>query len=134
MNDQCSARPGDLNVGAMLRIGFVAAVILMAAASPASADVLISAIPRTLVCGDAITAGIWAQPGTRGNRKVRIKVVDDRTAKVWWHRDHPLDTARPRCRPRPGSVTGGESSAVVPAIPRCAMSSPGQAGLYRYER
>ena len=70
----------------MLRIGLLVSVAVAIAAPPASADVLISAIPRTLVCGDAIAPGVWAQPGTRGSRKVRIKVIDDRTGKVWWRK------------------------------------------------
>jgi hypothetical protein len=70
----------------MLRIGILTASTVLAFATPASADVLISAIPRTLVCGDAITPGIWAQPGTRGDRRVRIKVIDDRTGRVWWRK------------------------------------------------
>jgi hypothetical protein len=70
----------------MLRTATIAVVLFVILAGPASADVLVSAIPKRLVCGDAIKPGIWAQPGTRGSRKVRIKVIDDRTGKVWWRR------------------------------------------------
>ncbi|MDA0136294.1 hypothetical protein [Solirubrobacter deserti] len=70
----------------MLRIGLVVALVLAFSAPAASADVLISAIPRTLVCGDAIAPGIWAQAGTRGSRTVRMRAIDDRTGKVWWRK------------------------------------------------
>ncbi len=62
-----------------------------AAAAPASADVLVSAFPAPLVCGDPIVPGIWAQPGTTQGRIVRMKAVDRRTGKVWWRK-----TARAR--------------------------------------
>ena len=56
------------------------------AVPPASAAVLIEAIPKHLVCGDAITPGIWAQPGTHGSRVVRIKAIDRRSGRVWWRK------------------------------------------------
>ncbi len=55
-------------------------------AAPADASVLISGIPKRLVCGDEITPGIWAQSGTTGSRRVSIKAIDRHTGKVWWHR------------------------------------------------
>jgi hypothetical protein len=66
---------------------------LLAAAPVASADVLVSAIPKRLSCGAAITPGIWAQPGTTGNRTVRIRAVDRSTGRVWWRK---TATARTR--------------------------------------
>jgi len=63
----------------------VAAVALVAPAA-ASADVLVSAIPKRLVCGAPIKPGVWAQPGTAGSRKVTIRVKDRRTGVVWWRR------------------------------------------------
>ena len=68
----------------------VAALVL---ASSASADVLVSAIPKRLVCGDAIPAGIWAQPGTTGDRTVKMRAIDRRTGRVWWRK-----TAKARTR------------------------------------
>ena len=58
----------------------------LVAAPPASAAVLISGIPKRLVCGDAITPGIWAQAGTKGSRRVSIKAIDRRSGKVWWRK------------------------------------------------
>jgi len=55
-------------------------------AAPASAAVLVQAIPKRLVCGDAIVPGIWAQSWTTGNRIVRMKAIDRRTGRVWWHK------------------------------------------------
>src|SRR4051812_23364355 len=62
--------------------------------STAFADVLVSAPSRTLVCGDAIHVGIWAQPGTRGSRVVRITARDRRTGRVWWRRTATARTSR----------------------------------------
>jgi hypothetical protein len=76
-------RPHKLMSGKLLA---VAVMSLGFAASPAVADVLVEAIPKHLVCGDAITPGIWAQPGTTGSRKVRIKAIDRRTGRVWWRK------------------------------------------------
>jgi hypothetical protein len=63
-------------------------VVAGAAAAPAtpSAGVLIEAIPKHLVCGGAITPGIWAQPGTTGSRRVRMRAVDKRTGRTWWRK------------------------------------------------
>jgi hypothetical protein len=62
------------------------AAFVLTAPAVASADVLVQAIPRHPVCGDALVPGIWAQPGTKGNRIVRIKAIDRRSGRVWWHR------------------------------------------------
>src|SRR4051794_38412799 len=70
----------------MLRNAIITALLFAGLAAPASADVLVSAIPKHLVCGDAITPGIWAQPGTHGSRKVKIKVIDGRSGTVWWRK------------------------------------------------
>jgi hypothetical protein len=67
--------------------------LLLFAAPPASADVLVSAIPKRLVCGDAISPGIWAQPGTTGSRVARMPAVDRATGRVWWRK---TATARTR--------------------------------------
>ena len=72
---------------------FLTSVASLACARTAKADVLVSAIPKQLVCGDAITAGIWAQPGTTGNRTVKMRAIDRRTGKVWWRK-----TAKARTR------------------------------------
>jgi hypothetical protein len=66
----------------------VACVVVAGAAVPAtaSAAVLIEAIPKHLACGDAITPGIWAQPGTTGSRRVRMRAVDKRTGRTWWRK------------------------------------------------
>jgi len=68
------------------RVVLIVAIALGCAAAPASADVLIEAIPKRLVCGDAITPGIWAQPGTHGSRTVRIQAIDRRSGRVWWRK------------------------------------------------
>ena len=59
---------------------------ILAAAPAASADVLVSAIPKRLSCGAAITPGIWAQPGTTGDRTVRMRVIDRSSGRVWWRK------------------------------------------------
>jgi hypothetical protein len=64
----------------------IAIALSLACAAPASASVLVSGIPKTLVCGDAIVPGIWAQSWTTGNRWVRMKAIDRRSGTVWWHR------------------------------------------------
>jgi hypothetical protein len=61
------------------------AAIFFGSAGTASAHVLISGIPKHLVCGDAISPGVYAQPGTV-HRAVTVKAIDRRTGKVWWHR------------------------------------------------
>ena len=71
----------------------LAVVALLAVVPTASADVLASAIPKRLVCGDAINPGIGAQPGTTGNRVVRMRAVDRATGRVWWRK---TATARTR--------------------------------------
>ncbi len=65
---------------------FVVLVGTLVAAPPASAAVLISGIPKHLVCGDAISPGIWAQAGTKGSRRVSMKAIDRRSGKVWWRK------------------------------------------------
>lgn len=73
------------------RAALVAAAILtsllaITAAAPANAAVLHSAIPKRLVCGDAIVAGIWAQAWTEGDRTVRMTATDRKTGRVWWRK------------------------------------------------
>ena len=87
-------------------IALLALVALLAIAPTASADVLISAIPKRLVCGDAINAGIWAQPGTTGNRWVRMKAVDLATGKVWWRKTAKAVTRRWRDWYLPSGMDG----------------------------
>jgi hypothetical protein len=70
-----------------------ALVVLLLAATPARADVLVSAIPTRLVCGDPITPGIWAQPGTTGDRTGKMRAIDRASGKVWWRK-----TAKARTR------------------------------------
>ena len=70
----------------LLLLVLVAVAAIAAVPATASADVLIEAIPKHLVCGDAITPGIWAQPGTTGSRRVRMRAVDKRTGKTWWRK------------------------------------------------
>src|SRR3954447_22455270 len=65
----------------MWRIVLLATLALALGASPASAAVLIHAPKKHLVCGDPITVGIWAQPGTTGSRTVRIKAIDRNSGK-----------------------------------------------------
>jgi|tagenome__1003787_1003787.scaffolds.fasta_scaffold20315096_1 hypothetical protein len=65
----------------------IATLALLAAAAPAAqAAVLVNAPKKKLVCGDAITLGIWAQSWTTGSRWVRMKAIETRTGKVWWHK------------------------------------------------
>jgi hypothetical protein len=78
----------------MLRTALAAVVLIAALPSAASADVLVHAIPERLVCGDPITAGIWAQPDTKGGKTVRMKAIDRRTGKVWWRKKARAKTRR----------------------------------------
>ena len=64
----------------------IAILATLALAAPAQAAVLVHAPPKRLVCGDAITVGIWAQSWTTGSRWVRMKAIDRATGTVWWHR------------------------------------------------
>ena len=65
----------------------LAAVVGLAVVpSSAAAAVLVNAVPKHLVCGDAIKVGVWAQPGTSGDRTVRIKAVGTKTGKTWYRR------------------------------------------------
>lgn len=64
----------------------ILAALALALAAPAQAAVLVHAPPKRLVCGDAITVGIWAQSWTTGSRWVRMKAIDRATGTVWWHR------------------------------------------------
>jgi hypothetical protein len=71
----------------MIRLTCLAVLLgCLVAAAPASASVLISGIPKHLVCGDAISPGIWAQAGTKGSRRVSMKAIDRRSGKVWWRK------------------------------------------------
>jgi hypothetical protein len=69
---------------AVLRPCLIGLVAALALAAPASAAVLHQAIPKRMVCGDAIVPGIWAQSWTTGNRIVRMKAIDRRSGRVWW--------------------------------------------------
>jgi hypothetical protein len=70
----------------MRRAVLVAILVALVVAPSADAAVLVRSVPKTLVCGDAITVGIWAQAWTKGSRWVRMKAVDRRSGKVWWHK------------------------------------------------
>ena len=70
----------------MARIAVTALLALLAVPASARADVLVQHIPKRLTCGAAITPGIWAQPGTTGDRTVRMKAVDRRSGVVWWRK------------------------------------------------
>ncbi len=48
----------------MRRAPTITAAIFFSTAGTASAHVLISGIPKHLACGDAISPGVYAQPGT----------------------------------------------------------------------
>jgi hypothetical protein len=83
-------------------------VAAAAAALPASAsaDVLIEAIPKHLVCGDAITPGIWAQPGTTGSRTVAMRAVDVASGRVWWRKTAQARTSGWRNWTLPSGMRG----------------------------
>jgi hypothetical protein len=68
------------------KLALLTVAALALGATPASAAVLVSAPKTHMVCGDAIVPGIWAQGGTKGSRTVRIKAIDRKTGKTWWHR------------------------------------------------
>jgi hypothetical protein len=70
----------------MKRIGLLTVIALALTATPASAAVLISAPKQHPACGDPIKPGIWSQPGTKGSRTVRIRLVDRKSGKTYWHR------------------------------------------------
>jgi len=63
-----------------------AAVFSLAAPAVAEAAVLVHAPDRSVSCGGPIQVGIFAQPGTTGNRTVRISAFDRASGKVWWKR------------------------------------------------
>jgi hypothetical protein len=85
----------------------VAAVVAaLTAAAPASAAVLVQAIPKRLVCGDAIVPGIWAQSGTKGSRTVRMEAIDRRTGHVWWRKTARATTRRWRTWTLPSGMGG----------------------------
>jgi hypothetical protein len=90
----------------MLRAALVALVLLFAVPATASAAVLVQSIPKRLVCGDPINPGIWAQPGTKGGRTVRMKAIDRRTGRVWWRRTAKATTARWRQWVLPSGMNG----------------------------
>jgi hypothetical protein len=73
-------------LAAVRRTVLIAILAALALAAPAQAAVLVHAPPKRLVCGDAITVGIWAQSWTTGSRWVRMKAIDRSTGTVWWHR------------------------------------------------
>jgi len=79
-----------LRIRSLGRASLAASLVAVAGAASvpatASASVLIQAIPHRLVCGDAITPGIWAQPGTTGPKTVRISAIDNATGRTWWHK------------------------------------------------
>lgn len=81
-----------------------AVLALLIVVPSASADVLVTALPKRLVCGDAINPGIWAQPGTTGSRKVRMRAIDRSTGKVWWRK---TATARTQAGWRDWSLPSG---------------------------
>jgi hypothetical protein len=62
----------------------VAAAGLAVVPATAGAAVLFDVPQKTLVCGDAIHIGVWAQAWTTGSRKVSIRVVDVQTERTWW--------------------------------------------------
>ncbi len=71
----------------MTRLACLVVVLgTLVVAAPASAAVLISGIPKRLVCGDAIQPGIWAQAGTKGSRRVSIRAIERHSGKVWWRK------------------------------------------------
>ena len=70
------------------RTAILAATAAVALAVPAVAEgaVLVHSPSTRPACGDPIQVGIFAQPGTTGNRTVRISAYDRATKTVWWHR------------------------------------------------
>jgi hypothetical protein len=90
----------------ILRAVLIAVVLVVALPATASADVLIHGIQERLVCGDPITAGIWAQPGTTGSRWVRMKAIDRDSGQVWWRRRARATTRRWRYWTLPSGMQG----------------------------
>jgi hypothetical protein len=78
----------------------------LVAAPPASAAVLISAIPKRLVCGDPLSPGIWSHAGTKGSRRVSIKAIDRRSGKVWWRKTATAPFKRWRYWTLPSGMDG----------------------------
>jgi hypothetical protein len=83
------------NLGSTRRlpVSLLTLASMLVAAPAASADVLVSAIPKRLVCGAPIKPAIWAQPGTTGDRRVKMRAIDRASGKVWWRK---TATARTR--------------------------------------
>ena len=69
-----------------MRLACAALLAVLLLATPAAASVHVEVIPKRLDCGEAITPGIWAEPGTTGNRRVRMRAIDQRTGRVWWRK------------------------------------------------
>jgi hypothetical protein len=90
----------------VVKIALLAAVLLAVSAAPASAAVLIHGPKTHLVCGDAITVGIWAQPGTKGSRTVRMKAIDRKSGHVWWRKKAKARTSRWRFWALPSGEDG----------------------------
>lgn len=55
----------------------LAPVAVAAAPSLAQADVLISALPKTVACGRPIKVGVWYQAASGGPRWARISIRED---------------------------------------------------------
>jgi hypothetical protein len=96
----------------MRRIGLLTLIVLATTATPASAAVLIHAPKKHAVCGDAITVGIWAQPGTTGSRTVRITAIDRKSGKTWWRKKAKARTSHWRYWYLP-SGKGGQCKATT---------------------
>jgi hypothetical protein len=70
-----------------------AAVLAAGVPAAANADVLVESKPSQRYCGDAITVGIWAQPGTRASRWVTI-TARYMNGRVWWRKRAYASTRR----------------------------------------
>jgi hypothetical protein len=90
----------------MLRTTLAALIAALVLAAPADAAVLVHAPPKKLACGDPITVGIWAQIDTKGSRWVRMKAIDRRSGKVWWHKKAKASTRHWRYWALPSGMKG----------------------------
>jgi hypothetical protein len=96
----------------VIRAALIAAVASLAMAAPASAAVLVEALPRHPVCGDPIRPGIWAQSWTTASRTVRMTAIDRRTGRVWWRRTAVASKHRWRHWTLPSGMNGSCRAAV----------------------
>lgn len=80
-----------------------AAIALGASAAPASADVLVEALPSSIPCGKSIGMAVWYQSYSGGSHRAVLEVRSANGKRLWRKRVRATTTWRtyryhPRCR------------------------------------